>query len=400
MRILALFALFPLLSFAGEVAQLHINTENFAPVDSNKIEIPATFLLSPDLTGALEIRGRGNTTWWMPKRPYKISLSEKTALLGMPPAKDWVLLANYSDKTLLRNSLALDFAGKLRQKFTPKSRPVDLTLNGFALGSYLLTEQIEIGPNRLNLTKLKKGDISGDALTGAYLIESSERMNEPFSFRTTRGRPFMLKNPSQPEPAQATYIQNYLQAAEDALFSEAFAGPEGYAKFFQIDEFIDWYLVQELFRNQDAGLYDSIFFHKDRNAKLAMGPVWDFDISAGNINYDNNWLTDGWWIKNKSPWFARLFEDPAFAQKVHCRWREIRGVQVENLLQSIPRKAAEIEDSQRRNFLIWPILDEYVWPNYVWLGTYEAEVEYLNNWLRARIRWIDAEWPATETCGN
>ena len=393
MKILLLL-LFSLPSLA--VPELFIETS--APVDSKKVSVPGTFTLD-NLSGSLEIRGRGNTTWGFPKKPYKIDLTEKTPLLGLPAAKDWVLLANFSDKTLLRNALALDFARQL-QPFTPKAKPVDVTLNREYVGSYLLTEQIEIGPNRLNLTKLKKTDIEGEALTGAYLIESSERLNEPFSFRTTRGRPFMLKNPSNPEPAQRAYIQGYLQAAEDALFSPDFAGPEGYAKFFEVKEFIHYYLVNELFRNQDAALYDSIFFHKDRGGKLVLGPVWDFDISAGNINYDDNFLTDGWWIRKKSPWFARLVEDPAFAQAVHCRWREIRGKEVEHLLAQIDVKAAELAESQNRNFTKWPILDEYIWPNYVWLGTYENEVKYLKNWLRVRIRWLDSQWPATEACAK
>jgi hypothetical protein len=338
--------------------------ETTAPVDSKKVSVPGAYSLE-GLSGPLEIRGRGNTTWGFPKKPYKIELGEKTSLLGLPAAKDWVLLANFSDKTLLRNALALDFARQL-QPFTPKAKPVDVTLNRETMGSYLL--------------------------------ESSERMNEPFSFRTTRGRPFLLKNPRHPEPEQLAYIKGYLQAAEDALFSSDFAGPEGYAKYFEVKEFIHYYLVNELFRNQDAALYDSIFFHKDRGGKLVLGPVWDFDISAGNINYDDNFLTDGWWIRKKSPWFARLVEDPAFADAVHCRWREIRGQEVENLLAQIDVKAAELKSSQTRNFTKWPILDEYIWPNYVWLGTYEAEVKYLKNWLKVRIRWLDSQWPETQAC--
>lgn len=329
----------------AQVPDFPLFTEGAAPVDSKKTYTPGWLAAfagegRPRDPVPLEIRGRGNSTWGFPKKPYKLRFFEKEPLLGMPADRDWVLFANFSDKTLLRNHLAFSFSRSLSLRYTPRAEFVDLSLNQEFLGNYLLVEQIKVAPHRLDIVRLRKGDTEGEALTGGYLLEICERMDEPFSFRTARGLPFMLKEPSEPQPAQGEYIRAHLQAVEDAIFSPDFADPtHGYAAYIDVGQFVDWYLVNELFRNQDAASYSSIYVHKDRGRKLAMGPVWDFDLSAGNVNYDDNHLAEGWWIRKRSPWFRRLFEDPAFAARVRSRWQEIRPRQVEALLLEVDRKS-------------------------------------------------------------
>jgi hypothetical protein len=149
-------------------------------------------------------------------------------------------------------------------------------------------------------------------------------------------------------------------------------------------------LVNELFRNVDANMWSSCWMYKPRGGKLHMGPLWDFDIAAGNIDYNDAWLTSGWWIRD-APWFSRLFEDPAFVARVRQVWNEIKAEQLPAMSQSIAANALRLQQSQLNNFQRWPILETYVWPNRRIPGSYAGEVDYLQSWLAARAAWLDGQ---------
>lgn len=380
---------------SAALPELGVRTENGAPVNSKDVYVPGELTVVDGefpLRSNLEIRGRGNSTWHQPKKPYRLKFEAAVPLLGLPADQDWVLLAGYSDKTLMRNFLAFGLGRRLALAYTPRARFAELRLNDSFLGTYLVTEQLAVAPHRVNITPLKKKDVAGPALTGGYLLEICERMDEEFTFRTARKLPFSVKSPGRPNPEQLAYIKAYIQEAEDVLFGERFADPElGYAKYFDLPSLVDWYLVNELFRNQDAAGYSSIFLHKDRGGKLTMGPLWDFDIAAGNVDYDENYLPEGWWIRKSSLWYGRLFEDPAFAARVRARWQELRAGPVSELFPTIYRTAARLQYAQARNFAAWPILGKRVWPNYYVGVSYEDEVRYLYDWLETRVRWMDGE---------
>ncbi|RYU90835.1 hypothetical protein EWM62_09340 [Mucilaginibacter terrigena] len=341
---------------------------------------------------ALKIKGRGNSTWSnFPKKPYRLKFSDKAAMLGMPAAKNWVLLANYDDKTLLRTRIAFEFARRIGSDYAPESRFVEVVMNGKFLGNYLLTSQVEVHENRVNITEMTDNDNSGDALTGGYLLELDQRKDEKFWFVTKKGLPFTLKSPEETTPAQLKYIQNYMQATEDALFANNANDPvNGYAKYIDVESFMNWFFVEEVVKNQDARDFSSIFYYKNRKGKLGMGPVWDFDLSAGNVDYSVSKEPNNWYIRDAT-WMIRLFKDVAFRSKVKKRWNEIRGTAVEAIFKDIDENAAYLKLSQQQNFTKWPILDKYVWPNAVVLGNYDLEVAYAKNFLTQRIAWIDAE---------
>jgi hypothetical protein len=350
-------------------------------------------------SGTMEIKGHGNTTWAMPKKPYKIKLDSKSALLGMPAQKNWVLLANYDDKSLLRNAAALYSGTFTKLAWSPHSRFVEFYLNGEYEGNYELTEQIEIDKNRLKITEMDDTDISGEAVTGGYLLEfDTENQPDDILFPIS-GVTFDLHDPDPAEPAQLTYIENYLQLASDALYSGKFTDPDtGYAQYLNTTTFIDWYLVEELFKNNDAIDYSSCYIYKDMNGKLNMGPLWDFDIAAGNVNYNGNDSPTGWWLRSNSApfpqWTERLFEDPAFAAAVAARWNQLKP-QFQTLPAWINQNAAALQQSQENNFQRWPILGQNVWPNSEVAGSYQGEVTFLNSWLTTRIAWLDAQFNAT-----
>jgi spore coat protein CotH len=372
--------------------------ETEAPVTSlddyvkGKISIDANsrYEQLPVTAAQMEMRGRGNSTWGMPKKPYRIKLDKKTELLGMPAAKKWVLLANFADKTLMRNYLALEIGRRFGAAFTPRSRYVEVILNGEYLGNYLLTDQIEVGETRVNIPELKETSPVGD-ISGGYLLEVDERLDETFWFRTLLQVAFTVKSPENITPAQFNYIKDYVQKIENALYNPYFTDPvEGYTKYINTETFVNWYLVNELLKNNDAVFFSSVFMYKDHNAKLSIGPIWDFDLAIGNANYNGSNDPRGWWVK-QSVWINRLFDDPVFVQKVKDRWNVLKGEPVSSLYTFINETSVYLKYSQKENFNKWDVLYNYTWPNPVTLGSYDSEVQHMKEWLSQRISWMDSE---------
>jgi hypothetical protein len=358
--------------------------------------VPGTAAADKPYTGTMQIRGHGNTTWLMPKKPYKLKLDSKAPLLGMASGKTWVLLANYDDKSLLRNLAALETGRRVGMAWTSNSRYVELFLNGQYEGNYQLTEEIKIDKNRVNITEMDPTDVSGDAVTGGYLLEA-DTSNQPDDILfNIAGIIFDLHDPDPAAPEQLSYIQNYLGQTNTVLYSDSFTDPvDGYTQYLDSESFIDWYLVNELFKNNDAIFWSSCWMYKDRGGKLFMGPVWDFDEAAGNINYNGNNDPTGWWLRSNPftypQWTKRLFDDPAFAAAVAARWKVLKVKQFDTLPEYINTAASGLQQSQQNNFQRWPILGEFVTPNAEVAGSYQGEVNYLNSWLTQRIAWMDSQ---------
>lgn len=340
--------------------------------------------------GGLQIKGHGNSTWGMPKRPYRVKFDSKQSLIGMAKHKDWLLIANYTDKTQLRNDVGLELSKRLGLKYTPQSVFVELILNGQYEGLYQLTEKIEIDSKRLDIKELKETDTDPELITGGYLLEidHKRRYNET-GFETKLNIPFTVKEPGKITPDQLAYIQSFIQNVEDRIFSSEFADPnKGYSSVIDVQSFIDWYLLMELTKNNDAIFWTSVYLFKDRGGKLSMGPAWDFDIALGNCDYNDMANPEGWWIR-KASWYERLFQDPVFKQRVRARWNQIKPVQLDTLFDYIDSRAAYLSVSQKNNFSRWPILDQYVWPNAKVTGSYKGEIDYLKSYLAARMSWMD-----------
>lgn len=333
----------------------------------------------------LNIKGRGNSTWGLPKKPYRIKFDNKQVVLGLPAAKNWVLLANYYDKSLLRNAIADDIGHLVGADFTPHYRFVEVVMNGIYQGSYTLTEEVEIESGRVDINKLSTIDNDNSDIGGGYLVELNQRLDADYYFHTNSGLPFTIKDPNNITEQQLAYIHNYMQQTEDAIFADNFADPvNGYAKYINVDSFIDWYLVKELMKDNDAIDYNSTFYYKDLNGKLGMGPVWDFDVSAGDPDLDPT----GWWVRN-GKWFSRLFQDPAFVARVRQRWQSIQA-SLPLILTNISKDATYLNLSQAQNFKVWNILNNHDWPSPEVFGSYQGEVYYLKSWLSARIDWMNA----------
>lgn len=278
-----------------------------------------------------QIKGRGNSTWNNPKKPYNIKLDEKANLFGMGKSKKWSLLANYGDESLIRNSAVFSAAQKTGVPYTPMGVSCDVYINGNYEGVYLLTTRVEVDKTRVNIDNLDDlneeicqkfyddedfdmdtldrggyygkfggllegtmkwvdipvpADSSATAETGGYIIEmelANRYADEISGFVTNGNQPFTMKSPEYASKAQMGYISDYYQRFEDAVFSETGKNAKGedYKDLADFDSLVSYYLVSEWAGNMDSGLTSTYFF-KPAGDKLYAGPMWDYDIALGN----------------------------------------------------------------------------------------------------------------------
>ena len=383
--------------------------------------------LTQELGIGIEVRG--HSSQGVPKKQYSVELRDQSgndlpaALLGLPLDSDWILQGPYIDKTLLRNALAYGLSNDIG-RYASRVKFIDLRLErrwrwvswdwlpdwlsdvrswlrGTEVGTYSLLERIKRSPNRVDVQPVSDRDPSG-----GYIVRI-DKGSDPY-FTTTPKPPYSINGTkilyfypkgADVTPIQGTWIRDFFEAFELSLASPSFTDPAtGYATYIDVASFVDYLIINELFRNVDA-FRISTYMHKDRGAKLVMGPVWDFDLSMGNawpggrdyrgwVIYDTVPATDSW----QAPfWWKRLLEDPSFVAALDTRWQVLRSslVTSEALELRVKRIVTEICDSQFRNFQIWPILGQFVWPNAPVRYTYPEEIGALVAWLRERTAWID-----------
>lgn len=377
--------------------RIQIDTANAAPIvdRENYLQGTLTIAASPafpaGFSASTQIRGRGNSTWLQaPKKPYRIKLTEKAALLGGGSARDWALLANYFDRSMLRNSHAFCLSRLTGAEYTPAHQFVEVTLNGQDIGLYLLTDQIEPGTNRVNLGEVEETDVDPP-----FLVEiDTKRDSDPEEmFESALGFPYAVK--SDATVAQVAAIQGHIAAFETAL--STLANPlttPRVSDLLDTDTLVDFYVITEYLRNNDTFI-SSTYVHQRKGGKLIYGPHWDYDLSAGNSSENGNSATDGWWVRTVNSMYGaelpggyitRLLADPAFAAHVAARWHFLESQQA-TVFAFLDSSAATIADAQQRNLTIWP-------PD-IGNGIYAEYVTELKTWLTARRNWLDTQMPAS-----
>ncbi len=397
---------------AAVLPLLAIDTENGVEILNRENYINATARLTDEsgqtlLDGTtLQIRGRGNSTWNYPKKPYRLRFTTRTEVLGMPANRHWVLLANYLDKSLLRNELAFEFSERVGLAWTPRSVQVVLELNGEYQGIYQLTEHVRVDTDRVNIPQLNAADgLDAELVTGGYLMEVDQRLGEDYCPITPQGVSLCFGDPDtllQPGwEAHKAYIDDYIHATEVSIYGLDPGHPDtGYAAYIDVDSAVDFYLVHELFKNVDSNFFSSLFLYKQRGGPIYFGPVWDFDLAAGNAQFFGAGTPTGWHTRldtRGANWFTRLFDDPGFDQRVRERWMELQSTGViEGLFLFIDRREAWLSQVQEQNFELWDILHtvipapgEGLSPV---LGPWEEHVGALRSWLTERVAWMDAEF--------
>ncbi len=343
-------------------------------------------------TKYISIRGRGNSTWKWDKKPYKIKFDYKTSVLGLSEAKKWVLLANYSDKSLIRNTVALSTVKILtNMSYAPTQYPVDLFLNGEYMGVYSIGEQIEVKQGRVELTD------NGTELDTGYMFEIGGTVSGDVwgvnCFRTELVKYAKIKFPEEDTltTEQVSYITDYVTKADNAVKAK-----DGYDEYIDVDSLIDWFIIHELSYNLDSSFRRSCYITKDAGGKLTMGPMWDFDLAFGNFNRDN--LSGSGWacLYDKDDyiwtnWMTYLLSDENFMKRLSARWDEVGDALVDYLLSEIDRLYELVSPSAKCNFERWDVLNikigyqPRVLTKY---NSYELQMEYLKEYITKRAAWM------------
>lgn len=353
-------------------------------------------------------KGRGNSTWEHPKKSYTLKLDTKTTFLDMSESRDWALVSNYEDKTLLRNHLAEYLSEGVGLDYTPQMRPVDLWYNGVYHGTYNLVEKIEVEKDRVNITKfdplLPVGEVG-------YLIEFDSHVNEgpgryerrPFGpgyyNPVTRevffqidigGKWATIVEPSYKDLTldHVYYIYNKIKQATDALKSGNY---QWISQFIDVRSFSKWYLVEEFMNNTDASMHSSVYMTLDVGGKFTLGPIWDFDRSSGNCDYWNPQEDPDSLYKSGAGWFHLLYQTPEARAILKQEWNKFYHV-VQDLDPVIDSMADMIYLSQQYNFERWPILEKRVGAqpeSVVTAQTFDSQIKLLKDFCRRRVTAMD-----------
>jgi hypothetical protein len=511
---------------------IYLQTDYYAAIDSKEDYIPGdTSIVGGrdfddfDLA-EMKIRGRGNSTWGLhPKKPFQMKLADKAEFLGMPNDKKWLFLAEYSDKTMLRNKISFEMGYISNLDWTPQGRFAEVYINDEYNGTYNITQKVEESDNRValgdtgylleldQLSRLDSDDVYFESvLTDKFWVNikepSLERNSSEYayiktlindfenamsgatsmtsyfavaettsdnvwdvnlsqtmtlvpnsdytvSFKakstidrtmivglglyhdpwTNAGEPVSLTTAWQTFTLSQTTINfgddqsrvlfdmggdqggevwiddvsvltadgielvangdfqsgeaSWEGGAAAAVNITSYAnGTGGYAEYIDVDSFVDWYLISEITKNVDSMFFSSMFLNVMPGEKIKMGPLWDFDLSFGNVDYADSRYAEGWWVKYH-PWYEHLFQDPDFVGKVKVRFAYFKDNQ-QFILDKIDAYAEQLQWAQQENNDKWQTLGMYVWPNPVVFDTYQEEVDHMKSWYIDRMDWLEA----------
>jgi hypothetical protein len=371
--------------------------------------------------GKIGIEIRGSSSQMFPKKQYGFEIYNdaeegiNVSLLGLPKEEDWILNAPYTDKSLIRNALAYKWGSALGN-YAPRTKFCEVVINGAYKGVFSLIEKIKRDNNRVNISKLDATTTKGNALTGGYIIKIDKKTgsggagwHSPYLPLNRKGAQTIFFQYEYPDPddinaKQREYIQGYITDFEKSLLPFNFNDTlKGFRKYIDENAFIDYLIVNELTKNPDAYRLSTFLYKKrdDLGGKLFMGPIWDFDLAMGNVNFCLKGASEGFVFDYNSVcpedywlipfWWNRMMEDPLFVQRLNDRWKSLRKTvySTEQLLSDIDSMSSLLSEAQERNFKQWPILGSYVWPNYFVGRTYNEEIVWLKNWIKWRTAWLD-----------
>jgi hypothetical protein len=398
-----------------------------------------------NFVGNIGIELRGNSSQYFDQKQYGFETRNAagenldTSLLGMPSEKDWVLYAPWNDISMVRNVLGYHLWNKM-DHWGPRTRMVELVLNGDYQGVYVLTESIKRGDYRVKTASLKAKDISGIDLTGGYIMKiDAQNSPDDKAFNSTvpgvvsgsggfGGTPsttvtwlYHYPESKNIQPAQEEYIRKYIDTVETLIQSPNFNDPvNGYGKYISLQSFLDYFIHTEVSLNSD-GFKRSAFFYKEKmqkdgtKGKLKAGPVWDLNLAYGNCNFCKGnqvtaWVHKGCETLPVPAMWGRLLQDPQFANEVKCRYLELRqGILSDAYIHSfIDAYADTLNEAQARHFSKWTKLFQTnggggfpgfpggdLWFSAYRVTSYAAEIDTLKKWFTARLKFLDNNLPGT-----
>ncbi len=366
---------------------VYINTGG-APILNKEDWVAATMRIdgrgvaSDFATAQIEIRGRGNSTWDYPKKPYAIKLGEKAEIFGMPKHKRWVLLAHWNDKVNIRTDLAFWLGREYANlDWQQGGEQVELFLNGEHMGNYYFCEHIKVDEGRI---------------PDGYSIEVDGKADpaDPVFWSNFTGLPFNVKDPDvEVGSTEFEYLRSFINNFESILFGPEFLDPQsGYKSIADVESFVDWWLSNEFGKNADAHFFTSCYMNVTAAGRLKMGPLWDYDLAWGNYVFDFDYTEylnspEGFWIKGRTLWIDRMMEDPEFIAIAKEKWARIYADR-QRIMEQIDLMVAEQLYSACINDLVWGRLAGTPDP-VIARSAYMAEVNRFRTWVEKRFSWMN-----------
>ena len=355
--------------------QLNFDTNGGAPIVSKDDYIEGVLTVNgqaefDDLLIDAEIRGRGNSTWGFPKKPYKIKLSEDASVLGIAPEKKWVLLANYIDGTHLLNAVGMKIGQLLDMPYTNTIVPVEVTINDEYLGLYMLTEQVEVKTNRVNVDE------------DGILLNLDTNYDEEWQFRSDAyNLPVTVKYPKDMDDSILTSIENQFETLEALVAQEDFPDNQ-YLDYIDDASIAKYLIVYMLTGNEEINHPKSTYIHKTSDGKFTMGPIWDFDWGfafEGSFEHFSSADRPLFWSPSSSSgtqFFSKLMSDPKIELLIKAYWGNFKENDLETLMTYIDDYDEKIKSAKTRDLTLW--------------GIDNIEVNALKSWLENRVVYIDS----------
>jgi hypothetical protein len=384
-----------------DLPTVYINTFNKAAITSKTTYIYAKMVYvdgdSVAQYDSLSIRGRGNSTWNLSKKPYRIKFLDKEKFLGKgyAKAKSWTLMANAADKSMIRNALTSEMGEYIGLTFNPAARFVDLVLNGKYLGTYQISDQIDVRPHRVDITEQPDTITEQSDYTGGYLLEVDGFMDGNY-FLSYQSVPVRIHYPDEDDIVlrQNTYISSYIHKFEAMLYGTDFKDAEkGYRPYIDSLSLARWYIATEVSANPD-GFY-SIYFYKEKDdPHLYWGPLWDYDIAYNNCQRLGN-ITTSLMCENgfgvAKTWVAQMWKDPWFGTLVNREYKKMldNGLQA-HLIDKIDSMATRLQRSQALNYKTWSISQRMYYDELVLFSTYDEYIAYLKDFIPNRLTYLQS----------
>ena len=371
--------------YAG-LPRIVIETEDFAGVRDRETEIPSKFQIYGEKAPESEVldltvRGRGNSSFKMPKYGMKLEFADKVSLFGMPKNRDWALVANFGDKTHLRNYMMSRLSEWLGAKYTPRMQFVEVYLNRKYMGLYLLSETIKVGKNRVNI----------DENDTTFLIEKedSKKFDPPYVL-TDNLFYYHIKSPNNPSAESEDLLLDHLNAFESYMMEQYRHRSIEILDWLDVDDYLLFYWVQEYSKNEDGNYARSVFMTWKKGEPIHFGPLWDFDLAFGNASRDQNKNPEDWYIRSYRLNYY-ILRNSIVESAATEYWKNHRET-FRALIDSVPVYRAIIEKAIENEYRRWPVIGNTEnWALKDPYDSYDEAVETMIDWMKKRFQWIDEE---------
>lgn len=381
---------------SGTLPVLYIDTENQKPIVSKEVYLNATYRLDPMGTEGVEalgsksdplpmqIRGRGHSSWKGPKKPYKIKLGKKTAIMGMPKNKHWALL-----KPTESTIAGLRLGELMGMAWTPSTRPVEVVLNGDYIGLYFLTETIRIDENRVNIFEQQDKETTPDLIKGGWLVEVDNYRDECQITIPENSRWNLTLRYHSPEDlsnAQLQWLTNEFKAINAAIYSSDKTSTK-WEEYIDMESMARFFILQEVMDNPD-GFHGSFYLHKDlaENAKWVAGPIWD--LSCYNREKTDYTFRMKVHYDITPHWIGEIIKYDNFCKKVKSVWEEVYPEKLSEIYSYIDEAVLPLDKAWKNDYARW---------NEDPSQTAGLRADRIKTYLRSNMEWFDSHLPVSSS---